>query len=227
MRVAIMQPYFLPYAGYFRLLAATDLFVIYDCVQFPRRGWVHRNRLRKPNGELEYLTLPLTKASQDVRIDALRINMERQQEWSKEVDKYSCFHQPVMQESGLSQQVRDLQERPVDYISGLLKTCCRLLEIPFNVTRSSALNLPYELRGQDRILAIARHFRAETYVNAPGGRALYDAEIFQKQGIKLRFLTDYQGDKSSIAQRLADANFDGMKVGDLAGEIYSQLELCL
>jgi hypothetical protein len=46
--VAIMQPYFIPYAGYFRLFAATDLFVIYDCVQFARRGWVHRNRL--PDG---------------------------------------------------------------------------------------------------------------------------------------------------------------------------------
>ena len=43
--MAIMQPYFIPYAGYFRLFAASDLFVIYDCVQFPRRGWVHRNKL--------------------------------------------------------------------------------------------------------------------------------------------------------------------------------------
>jgi hypothetical protein len=43
--IAVMQPYFIPYAGYFRLFAASDLFVIYDCVQFPRRGWVQRNRL--------------------------------------------------------------------------------------------------------------------------------------------------------------------------------------
>ena len=62
--VAIMQPYFLPYAGYFRLFAATDLFVIYDCVQFPRRGWVHRNRLVDASGKERWLTLPLAKVPQ-------------------------------------------------------------------------------------------------------------------------------------------------------------------
>ena len=46
-----MQPYFVPYAGYFRLFAASDLFVIYDCVQFPRRGWVHRNKMFAADGQ--------------------------------------------------------------------------------------------------------------------------------------------------------------------------------
>src|SRR5215212_9434208 len=66
--VAIMQPYFVPYAGYFRLFAASDLFVIYDCVQFPRRGWVHRNLLVDASGEARWLTLPIEKAAQNVLI---------------------------------------------------------------------------------------------------------------------------------------------------------------
>src|SRR5262245_31097005 len=70
--VAIMQPYFFPYAGYFRLFAASDLFVIYDCVQFTRRGWVHRNMLTDVSGEARWLTLPLEKAPQDVLIRDLR-----------------------------------------------------------------------------------------------------------------------------------------------------------
>src|ERR1700750_1484658 len=70
--VAIMQPYFFPYAGYFRLFAASDLFVVYDCVQFPRRGWVHRNRLIDASGRLQWLTLPLEKAPQEVLIRDLR-----------------------------------------------------------------------------------------------------------------------------------------------------------
>jgi hypothetical protein len=44
--VAVMQPYFLPYPGYFRLFAAADQVALFDCVQFPRRGWVHRSRRR-------------------------------------------------------------------------------------------------------------------------------------------------------------------------------------
>src|SRR5258708_33697304 len=74
--VAIMQPYFIPYAGYFRLLAASDLFVIYDCVQFPRRGWVHRNRLVDRNGALRWLTLPLQSAPQNVLIRDLQFTSD-------------------------------------------------------------------------------------------------------------------------------------------------------
>ena len=62
--VAIMQPYFYPYAGYFRLFARADLFVVYDCVQFPRRGWVHRNRLTGADGQLQWLTLLLQQGVQ-------------------------------------------------------------------------------------------------------------------------------------------------------------------
>ena len=60
--IAVMQPYFVPHAGYFRLFAASDLFVVFDCVQFPRRGWVHRNRLPDAQGRARWLTLPLSKA---------------------------------------------------------------------------------------------------------------------------------------------------------------------
>ena len=76
--VAIMQPYFIPYAGYFRLFAASDLFVIYDCVQFPRRGWVHRNKMFGADGRECWLTLPLAKMPRDVRIRDLSFSAERQ-----------------------------------------------------------------------------------------------------------------------------------------------------
>src|SRR3954468_7197414 len=70
--IAIMQPCFIPDAGYFRLLPASDLFVVYDCVQFPRRGWVHRNKLVDRSGAARWLTLPLEKAPQEVAIRDLR-----------------------------------------------------------------------------------------------------------------------------------------------------------
>jgi len=61
-RVAIMQPYFLPYIGYFQLINAVDEFIIYDNIQFSKKGWFHRNRLLQ-NGKDEYFTLPLKKDS--------------------------------------------------------------------------------------------------------------------------------------------------------------------
>src|SRR3954463_11111762 len=71
-----MQPYFVPYAGYFRLLAASDLFVIYDCVQFPRRGWVHRNQLPAAHGQASWLTLPLAKGPEAWLIRGLAFSGE-------------------------------------------------------------------------------------------------------------------------------------------------------
>jgi hypothetical protein len=72
-----MQPYFIPYAGYFRLFAASDLFVAYDCVHFPPRRWVHRNRLLDRSGAERRLTLPLAKAPRDVLIRDLRFSILR------------------------------------------------------------------------------------------------------------------------------------------------------
>ena len=59
MRVAVMQPYFYPYMGYFQLLAAVDLFVVFDSVQFPRRGRVHRCEVPDGLSGARWLTLPL------------------------------------------------------------------------------------------------------------------------------------------------------------------------
>ena len=62
MKCAIMQPYFLPYIGYFQLLNAVDEFVIYDDVEFSKKGWINRNRILV-NGKASYITLPLKKDS--------------------------------------------------------------------------------------------------------------------------------------------------------------------
>src|SRR5208282_6547298 len=67
-RIAIMQPYFLPYAGYFRLLVDVEAFVVGDVQQFPRRGWVHRNRLIDDQDRLGWLTLPVRPQPLDTQI---------------------------------------------------------------------------------------------------------------------------------------------------------------
>ena len=63
-----MQPYFLPYIGYFQLIRAVDEFIVYDNIQFSKKGWFHRNRMLQ-NGRDEYFSLTLKKDSDflDVR----------------------------------------------------------------------------------------------------------------------------------------------------------------
>lgn len=201
--VAIMQPYFLPYAGYFRLIAQSDVFVVYDCVQFPRRGWLHRNKLLDAQGQEQWLTLPLVPAPQDVLIRDLAFPQDAAAAIAERLRPFPLAardgaHKPLLD------QVRAPAGRPVDYITGLMETACGLLELPWNVVRSSSLDIPADLRGQDRILEIARRLGATRYVNAPGGVDLYDAATFAKSGIELAFLDPWNGPGGSILQRLAD-----------------------
>ena len=92
---------------------------------------------------------------------------------------------------------------PLNHIVGLMELACAALGLPWSVTRSSEMDLPRDLKGQDRILAIAKAHGATHYVNAPGGRALYEPDAFAQAGIELGFLPAYAGDTASIAQRLA------------------------
>src|SRR5712671_2604438 len=72
MRLAVMQPYFLPYIGYFQLMSAVDKVVLLDDVNFINGGWINRNRI-VVNGERYWLTLPLSKASQNSLINEIKI----------------------------------------------------------------------------------------------------------------------------------------------------------
>src|SRR5512133_3868411 len=82
--VAIMQPYLYPYAGYFRLLAAADVFVLFDDVQFPRRGRVHRCAM--PDGG--WLTLPLAPRPQATRICDMRFDREARTRFAERLARY-------------------------------------------------------------------------------------------------------------------------------------------
>jgi hypothetical protein len=201
--IAIMQPYFVPYAGYFSLFAASDLFVIYDCVQFPRRGWVHRNRLADPSGAVRWLTLPLKKAPQNVLIRDLQFVADAPALLAERLRPFS----PLLQ--GGSKDIRrivaalhDVRGTPVDYIERLLGKIVSYFDLPWNAIRSSSLKLPPLLRGQDRILEIVRQLGARRYINASGGRDLYDPQRFADAGIELCFLPDYPGPKTSILSHL-------------------------
>jgi hypothetical protein len=201
--IAVMQPYFMPYAGYFRLLQAADLFVIYDCVQFPRRGWVHRNRLMDARGVERWLTLPLAKAPRDILIRDLAFLPDARQLLAERLRPF-----PLATEDRDVQDIlaatRDVTGNPVSYLERLLEHVARYLALPWKVMRSSSLEISPALRGQDRILEIARRLGATHYVNSPGGTDLYEVDAFASAGIQLRFLVPYLGPSSSILSRIVE-----------------------
>src|SRR5262245_52093591 len=124
--VAIMQPYFMPYAGYFRLFAATDLFVLYDCVQFPRRGWVHRNRLQDAHGELAWLTLPLAKAPREALIRDMRLSDNAPERLPPQMRRFPALA-ARSPEPAILRALVPAESSLVDYLERLLRFCCAAL----------------------------------------------------------------------------------------------------
>lgn len=202
--IAVMQPYFVPYAGYFRLFACADLVVLYDCVQFPRRGWAHRNRLPDDLDRPQWLTLPLARAPREALIADLAFRPEAEAEMHRQARAFPSLRAALARRDPFALSALSADGSPVERIEALLGEACARLELPFTTMRSSALNIPATLRGQDRILAIVRALGGDRYVNPPGGRALYDSAAFAQAGVDLRFLVPHPGPSWSILHRLLE-----------------------
>lgn len=218
--VAIMQPYFLPYAGYFRLLAHSDLFVLYDDVQFPRRGWVHRNRLRDRTGALQWLTLPLAYAPREAAIRELAFAPDAPALMAERTAPFPIDPAAVVRQ-GLEPLVQRLlrpEGRPVDHIAALMQGVCARLDLPWRTLSAGTLAVAPEVHGQQRILEICRRLGAERYLNAPGGRELYDAAAFARAGVELAFLPPHPGPPDSILQRLLDEDPAAVRAEILAAD---------
>ena len=185
--VAVMQPYFLPYAGYFRLFAAADRVAFFDCVQFPRRGWVHRNRLPDALGRPAWLTLPLQRAPMSARIMDLRFAAD-----ARERLAVACRRFPDLADirHPLCAGMLDLDDSVCGYLEKRMRRCCNLMGLPFRTVRTSSLDLDPSLEGQDRVIAAVEALGADSYVNLEGGRDLYQPSAFESRGMRLRILPE-------------------------------------
>jgi hypothetical protein len=201
--VAVIQPYFFPYAGYFRLFTAADAVVMFDCVQFPRRGWVHRNRFATSGGEPDWLTLPLEKAPRDARIADLRFaadartRLEGQLLRFPDLERARRSHEPLVE-----RMLRVEGQTVAEYLIDLVARVTAALGIERPLLRSSDFGLPPDLHAQSRVIAAVKAAGGTRYVNPSGGRELYDSASFWQSGIDLGFLTPYEGSYSSVLTRL-------------------------
>ncbi|WP_324779471.1 WbqC family protein [Thiobacillus sedimenti] len=189
-RLAIMQPYFFPYIGYWQLIRAVDRFVIYDDVNYIKGGWVNRNRVLV-NGEVVYLTVPLDHASPFRRICDTRLAPARP--WREKLvrtielayRRAPCFDEVYPFVADL---VRHETDSLSEYLVHQLRTIAAFLGIRTEFVPSSRAYGNAALAAQARVVDICRREGADTYVNASGGQALYDAGTFRGAGIDLRFI---------------------------------------
>ena len=189
-RLAVMQPYFFPYPGYFQLIQSSDVFVFLDDVHYINRGWINRNRILI-NGAASYLTIPCKKTSQNKRIHTIEHNLDDPIR-NKLLRKIQNAYSKAPFFDNVFPVINDVIFSDGTYISDLaiesvIKTC-NYLGIETRFLKSSDMNLPAAMRGSERILEICRREQAATYYNLPGGRELYDEKRFKEHGISLHFI---------------------------------------
>lgn len=188
MKVAIMQPYFFPYIGYFQLIAAVDVFVLYDDVTYIKGGWINRNRVYEKDS-WNYWGLPLKGASSNRLIK----DIEYIRDWHRLL---KTIHQNygrtwytdavwnmILLEVACNEKAKTISELN-EYA---IKRVCYYLGIPTKIVKSSDLIGLKEGR-VERLVSICKQFGADTYINAEGGKSLYSKDMFKTHGIDLRFL---------------------------------------
>lgn len=189
---AIMQPTFLPWIGYFGLMASVDLFVFLDDVQFDKRSWQQRNRIKTPNGII-WLTVPvLTKGRRDQTINKAEIQPEakfpdamwRTIEMSFAKAPFADRYLPELRDimAGNAARVCDLNIAIIEWMAahfGIATPTSRASQTP--VTSAKA----------DRLADLCRAHVVTDYYSPPGSKIYLDeSDAFARAGIALDYF-DY------------------------------------
>lgn len=187
MKTGIMQPYFLPYIGYWQLMRAVDIYVIYDDVNFIKGGWINRNNILV-GGQKKTFTVELREASQNKLINEIETKDDfRKLKKTIEMNysKAPYFHcvMPILNE------IFDFENRNLAlFIANSFYIINRYLSIDSKLIFSSDLDKDSSLKAQNKILDICDKVGATEYYNAIGGQEIYSEEKFKSNNIELKFL---------------------------------------
>lgn len=187
MKLAVMQPYLFPYAGYFQLIYDADLFLIYDDVSYVKQGYINRNSILSSNGVTRF-TVPVPGASSNKLISELKFD--------DDVRKVLRTIQQSYSRAPYFNDIFPLVRNALTFDDRSIASVCQknfedffsYLGIEKKFFKTSELNYDRAGNACDRLIALCQNFKADHYVNAPGGRKLYRKSDFAEHGIKLEFI---------------------------------------
>jgi WbqC-like protein family len=190
MKIAIMQPYFFPYIGYFQLVYAVDKFVFYDDVTFIKQGWINRNRVLLKNSD-HYITLRLNGASSNKLIN--EINAIPTNDKLIKTIAQAYFNAPFFKEVfPLIENTFSIMNE-LRSISRIAESTVKKISEYLNLTTifetsSELYSKTKSLGREERLIEICLRNAADTYINPFGGKELYNRDRFKNEGINLLFI---------------------------------------
>lgn len=190
MAVAIMQPYFFPYLGYFQLVQAADHFVLYDDVMFIKKGWINRNRILMQGNDFMF-TIPLEKQSQNKTIRESTVAWNADFPAKFLVQLRSAYKKAPHVDAVMALIEGVLAEKPIslaDLAGNSIQATWTYLGLEKEFYFSSSLAVSADYGRAERLMEITKLFGESVYINAANGKSLYDKPSFAQEGVDLQFI---------------------------------------
>lgn len=192
-KIAIVQSNYIPWKGYFDLINLADEFILYDDMQYTRRDWRNRNKIKTPNGA-KWLTIPVEvkgKYSQKIKdtiISDLKWNLKH---WKSIVHNYSKAkyfpdYKDLFEELYLGLNDKFLSQ--INY--QFLTTICEILGI--NTKLSWSMDYQLVEGKTERLVDLCKQTSATEYISGPSAKGYIDDDLFKKEEIVVRYI-DYSG----------------------------------
>ena len=189
-KVAILQSNYIPWKGYFDIIAAVDEFILYDDMQFTKNDWRNRNKIKTPQG-LQWLTVPTgQKIGRRIRDVTLHGNWQ-----SKHWKTLSCNYSRATYFSEITEWLKPLYlNEQYEYLSQLnrcmIEAVCQYLGITTKIANSWDYSLG---EGKtERLVSLCKQACATHYVSGPAAKEYIDENLFRDHGINLIWI-DYSG----------------------------------
>ena len=193
MKIAVMQPFFLPWLAYFSLIKHTDRFILLDPVQFTN-AWVNRNRILKPELGWQYIVIPLVKHRRDIRINDVCIYHST--DWRERIlcqlvhyKKRAPFYDNSVEV--LKQALAIETDSIVQLNRRVLQTVCDYIGIKFNVDIYSQMEPPVKkaLASDEWGLNMCKALGdVDEFWEPEGGRKIYSRSKYDEAGVTIKFL---------------------------------------
>lgn len=184
-RAVILQPMYLPWMGYFGMIETADVFVFYDDVQFVRRSWQRRNKIKVPNGDFTWLTVPVEKDFEQ-QINEVQLKESDWQDTHWQSIHHSYANSPYFET--YADELEDIYDQEWTKLrelnTNIIETLCECFGITDTEFRFSS---EIDLTGAktDRLINILTEIDADEYVSGPGAREYMEPEKFDSAGIDL------------------------------------------
>lgn len=192
-KVAIVQSNYIPWKGYFDLIAAVDEFILLDSLQFTRRDWRNRNLIKTPQG-LQWLTIPVqVKGKFLQKISETRVSRPDwgRKHWATITQNYRrarWFHAYAERFEALYVGMEDWALSRVNH--AFITAVCELLGIGTRISWDS--DYPLVEGKTERLLRLCQEAGADCYLSGPSARSYLDAAVFERAGVRVQYM-DYSG----------------------------------